>query len=369
MSSSQKLAATIGRNTVFGIAASFAQLATRLFTVPIVIAHMGVDGYGIWAIVVTISAYLRFGSVGIKCAFQKYVAEATGNEKFDRVNRLLSTGSAIMLALSMAGLIPIVVFSRGLVKAAGVPSQFLSAAAGSITLLTVTMVFSNSGAAYEAIVMGAHRIDLTRRFTFILTIVEAIIIILLVRRGYGLLAMSAVMATSEVVFVVCCFVAARRVLPVVRVSLRFLDRAVVRELVTFAGSYQLVNILEVVYQAILPIAVLRTFGAHSAGIYAIAGRLLGAALLPQEALLLPVLSGGSLIFGQGSKDHMRLLLTKAFKTAFALTVMPLAFLSVFGTLIVFVWTGQTDESLTSTLILLSIAGLFKALSMLQLVLY
>lgn len=37
----QPLAATIGKNTVFGILSGFTQVATRLVTIPIVIAHLG----------------------------------------------------------------------------------------------------------------------------------------------------------------------------------------------------------------------------------------------------------------------------------------------------------------------------------------
>jgi O-antigen/teichoic acid export membrane protein len=73
------LAATMGRSAVFGVIANVVQVGSRLVTVPIVIHHLGLDGYGIWNIIMTTATYMRFGSVGIKAAFQKYVAEATGN--------------------------------------------------------------------------------------------------------------------------------------------------------------------------------------------------------------------------------------------------------------------------------------------------
>src|SRR5208282_5903448 len=111
-SSRHGLAATIGRNTVFGVIANAAQVLTRLVTVPIVITHLGLGGYGIWSIIMTAAAYMRFGSVGIKSAFQKYVAEATGTGNYEQANRLLSTGSAAMFILSVAGLLPISLFSR-----------------------------------------------------------------------------------------------------------------------------------------------------------------------------------------------------------------------------------------------------------------
>lgn len=66
----RSLAHAIGKNTIFGVVARVAQAGTRLITVPIVIAHLGLGGYGIWAIIMTAAAYMRFGSIGIKSAFQ-----------------------------------------------------------------------------------------------------------------------------------------------------------------------------------------------------------------------------------------------------------------------------------------------------------
>src|SRR5271156_5262755 len=130
--SARNLAHTIGRNTIFGVIARFAQVATRLVTIPIVIADLGLGGYGIWAIIMTVAAYMRFGSVGIKSAFQKYVAEATGTGDYEQATKLLSTGCAAMFLLSTVVLIPVAIFSRQVGKAAGVPAEFLHSAGGAI---------------------------------------------------------------------------------------------------------------------------------------------------------------------------------------------------------------------------------------------
>src|SRR5260370_12706259 len=90
-STDRTLAAAIGKNTIFGVISKLAQVGTRLVTLPVVIAHLGVGGYGIWAIIMTAGAYMRFGSVGIKSAFQKYVADATGNGDYETASKLLST--------------------------------------------------------------------------------------------------------------------------------------------------------------------------------------------------------------------------------------------------------------------------------------
>jgi len=364
-----KLAANIGRNTLFGVVARVTQVSTRLVTVPIVISHLGLGGYGIWAIVMTTAAYMRFGSIGVKSAFQKYVAEATGNGDFETANRLLSTGCAVMLAISLAGLLPIALFSRELATLAGVPSEFLASAAHSFTMLAIIMVISNVGAVYEAIVMGGHRVDLARNFSTFFTVAEAVAIVVLLHFGAGLFAMASVMAASEVGFIASCYLASKKILPQIRLSLRHVTKSVVRELVRFAGSYQLVNVLEVLYISIVPFTVLRMFGADSAGIYALTTRLVGAALMLPDALLLPVLSGGAMVFAAGSTSEMRTLITKSFKVTLALGLLPLGFIAMFGPKIVFAWTGEVAPALAAAFCLVCVAALFQSISLLGLVLY
>src|ERR1035438_117555 len=142
-SGARNLAVSIGRNTFFGVLSNGTQVATRLVTVPLVIHHLGLSGYGIWNIIMMDSAYMRFGSVGVKTAFQKYVAEATGNGDYESANKLLSTGCAALLVFSVACLIPVSFLSTRIAHAAGVPSEFLHSAAGSIALLAWIMMLAN----------------------------------------------------------------------------------------------------------------------------------------------------------------------------------------------------------------------------------
>src|SRR5579871_5163484 len=299
------LAASIGKSTVFGVVSSFAQVGTRLITVPIVIYYLGLGGYGIWNIIMMTATYMRFGSVGVKTAFQKYVAEATGDGDYERANRLLSTGTIIMVALSLCGLIPVALFSLQIAKLMGVPATFVKASAGAISLLALIMLMANAGAAFESIVMGGHRIDIVTKFRTTLTIMEAVAIIVALHFGGGLFAMACVMGASELVYISCCFFTSRWVVPAIHVRLKYFSTEVFHELLRFAGSYQLVNVLEVLYAALVPFVILRTFGTTSAGVYAIVTRVVASAAILQEAFLPPILSGGTMVFASGSAERMQ----------------------------------------------------------------
>jgi O-antigen/teichoic acid export membrane protein len=369
LSSDRRLAATIGKNTVFGVVANGAQIATRLITVPVVLHHLGLGGYGIWSIIMVTAAYMRFGSAGVKSAFQKYVAEATGNGDFETANRLVSTGSISMLILSVIGLVPAALLSRRMAIASGVPPEFLSAAATSISMLACIYLVSNFGAAFEAIVMGGHRIDLTRKYNTILTVCESVAIIAVLHYGYGLIAMTLVMGLSELIYIGLCYLASHWVVPEMKISIANFSTRAIPELVRFAGSYQLVNILELAYGALFAVIVLRLFGAAAAGAYALASRVVTSFLIGQDALTLPILSGGTMVFASKSTERMRLLLAKAFKATFLTSLLPLAFVAAFGTTLILAWTGESRPDLKMIVWLIALAGLLRAISLVQLILY
>jgi O-antigen/teichoic acid export membrane protein len=368
-SSTQGLSASIGKNAVFGAFSQGVYIASRFVTVPFVIAHLGLGGYGIWAIILTLAGYMRFGTAGVKSAFIKYIGEATGTGDFDKASKLLSTGSITILALSFLGLIPLAIYSKHFASAAGVPPQFLSAATTSITLLAVTYLLSNFGAAYEAIVMGAQRIDLTRTFNTVLTLCETVAILVVLRLHYGLVALSTIIASSEFLYIVLSFAASRKVLPQVRIRLTNFTKSTYPELVRFAGSYQLVNFLEIGYLSIWPIVLLKSFGPEAAGISALALRIVSATLIGMDALCMPIHAGAAKVFASEKGERVRSFLDKAFKVTLLVSVLPLTLIAVFGAQIIQAWTGQTGPLFAVAVFWTAITNLFRALAVLEVMLY
>jgi len=119
----------------------------------------------------------------------------------------------------------------------------------------------------------------------------------------------------------------------------------------------------------LPLAILKTFGATPAGVYAVVTRVVTAATLFHEAFLPPILSGGSMVFASGDIDRMMVFLTKAFKATLALSLLPLGFVAAFGTTLAYAWTGETAPASPTVFVLICVRCVFSAFSLLALVLY
>lgn len=368
-SSSRALAASIGKNTLFGVVGNIVHVLARIVVVPVMIKHLGLDGYGIWAVLMSIAGYITLGGSGVKSAFQKYVAEATGTGDFDRAGRLLSTGTAAVLMLSVVVLVPLAIFAHPVAVAVGVPKGFLDPASRAIQCLALTAIIANVSQTYQSILMGAHRIDLREKLNVVLDLLTAAATVALLLSGFGLLAVCVVFCAYQLAGGALWYVFSRRILPDVRVTPRLVTRSVVKELVRFGASYQLVSMLEQLYAAVLPVAILKFFGANSAGVFALAARLVSFATLIQGSYLQAILSGGSLVYASGSVEKTNAFIVKSFKAMAVLSVLPLAFIALYGAKIAFVWTGKTDPLLEGAVCLLCAGSVCRSLSSLFRVLY
>ena len=363
------LALSIGRNTLFGFAFTLVQLAARFATVPVMIKHLGMEGYGVWSVLMSVAAYMSLGGAGIRSAFQKYAAEATATRDFDQASKLITTGTVMVTVLSVVTLLPLAIVSDRLAALAHVPPRLLPDTVRAIRILALASVFMNLGQSYRAIIMGAHRIDLQKILGSVSMAVQVGAVVVVLRLGCGLVALTVVFCAVELGDLCGCYMLSRRALPSLRLGVAHLSAASLASVVRFTGSYQLVSILESVYAAILPIAVLSAYGAAAAGVLALANRLVAAALLAQGDLLQPILSAGTFALAAGHSEAMSLVLKKSIRVTVALSVLPLAFVAVFGGVAVFAWTGESPALLPKVLWLLCITGLLRALSALTRVLY
>lgn len=66
---------------------------------------------------------------------------------------------------------------------------------------------------------------------------------------------------------------------------------------------------------------------------------------------------------------MQRLITKAMKATVAMTLFPMSFIAVFGTMVLYAWTGTTNPSYEMALCLVGLCGFLGCLSLLGLVLY
>ena len=73
----QNLSQKIIRNTIFNIIGRGWGILIALFLTPYIISHIGVERYGMWAIIGAVTGYFGLFDFGIGTSFVKYISFIT----------------------------------------------------------------------------------------------------------------------------------------------------------------------------------------------------------------------------------------------------------------------------------------------------
>jgi hypothetical protein len=76
-------------------------MAGTLLTLPLVIAYAGQERYGLFAVVTTLAALLAFSDLGLGNGLMTALADAEGRGNLERAGRLVSSATALLLAVGL----------------------------------------------------------------------------------------------------------------------------------------------------------------------------------------------------------------------------------------------------------------------------
>ena len=72
--------------------ATVLRVATGIFIAPLLISKAGIEGYGVWALLFSISGTVGATTGSISLAFTKFTAEYAGRDEYDKLAGLLGSG-------------------------------------------------------------------------------------------------------------------------------------------------------------------------------------------------------------------------------------------------------------------------------------
>ena len=88
----ESISQKIIRNTIFNTIGRFWVILVALFLTPYIIGHIGVDRFGIWAIVGVLTGYFGLLDFGIGTSFVKYISQFYAKEDYKKINQVVNTG-------------------------------------------------------------------------------------------------------------------------------------------------------------------------------------------------------------------------------------------------------------------------------------
>ena len=230
MSEHQQIRGKLLRNIRTEAGARVLYLATRFFSPPFVLAHIGMQAYGLYGTFFILVAYIGVSTVGFSGAYIKYVAEFAAGKRYDEANSLLSAGIFITTPIALAVFALFTLGWNFVATRIQVPPAMASDARFLGFTIVGSFLMCLGLSVYRDALSGLQRIATVQRIWISSFVVESALIFILVGRGWGLRGMGLAFVARSVIDLGASAIVATRTVPWLRISIRLVDRAAVRRL-------------------------------------------------------------------------------------------------------------------------------------------
>ncbi|MFA5275925.1 MAG: flippase [Candidatus Omnitrophota bacterium] len=327
------------KNSILNVSSQFIPLLVTFFTVPYIVAHLGMERFGIFAIVRVMIDYFTIFDLGLGVATTRFIANSLGNKDNLNISRIYWTLILLVtclgvIAASLFYLFVPVLSARVFIISSNLLPEIIAVsmiASPLILFLLVKSVLTGTVQAYQ-------RFDLFNMVNVPNLIFSAIVPVFVLMRGGGLKEIIIWLVLVEFVFLLIWYIVSLSIIPY-RKFQGLLRPALLKEVVSY-GSWLLVQrisnwILCNVHTVILGILVsVSAIGYYSIP-YTLASKigLIGAGIMP---VIFPAAS----LFDGKDIEKSRRLFHGSLKYIILLYGLACLILFVFAKEILILWVGD-----------------------------
>jgi O-antigen/teichoic acid export membrane protein len=233
--------ATVGRNLSTRYLAIAVEMAVGLLVLPFNLSHLGKSAYGLWALTTSITMYFSVLDLGYSGAVVKFVAEYRAKQDTRALNQTLSTTFYLFAGFGVVTYLVAMVLAAYIDRVLHLTPDQIHTARLVLLITSVSVALGTACTVFGAVINGFQRYDLNNIAGTASTIVIAIVNVLVLWAGYGLVEL--VFATTAIrVLTYWVYRAnAYRVFPAMRLRLHLFHRERLRELTSFSVFMALID--------------------------------------------------------------------------------------------------------------------------------
>ncbi len=330
-------------------------LLLALILMPKVLSTLGDSLYGTWIFISAIAGYGGLLSLGLGQTISRYVASHHAKGESEQVNRVVNVIGAVYLVMSsvavtiagvVAWLVPVLWPNCGV---------SVSELRWVIVILGINVAVSITGGVFGGILTGLQRFDLERAFVLLSGLVRLALTFLLLRQDSGLLILAVIfLATTaaENLGYVCC---AFRLVPELRLGVRFLNRRTLRECFSFSSFALLEAVSSVLIESADSVVIGCVLGIEAIVPYCVAQRLCQYISKPLQGIALVCLPRAGELHAHGKLPELQDLLCRAVGLAWLLMMGFFIGASFFGPTLLATWVHKVYPQ-SHTILLVLLAG-------------
>jgi O-antigen/teichoic acid export membrane protein len=206
-----------------------------IFLSPYILHHLGDNAFGLWVLIFSITGYYGLFDLGIRSSIVRYVAKYFAADELDELNRLVNTAMFSYTGIGILAMIVTLIATYYVDSIFRVPREFLTTARWLLLMVGTSVSLGFPLGVFSGILEGLQRFYLLNITSVSTTFLRALLIVVALRRGGGLLTVALITVGLPLLGALVNAAAVFRHLPV-RFGPQHVSRASLRKIASYSGT-------------------------------------------------------------------------------------------------------------------------------------
>jgi len=255
------------RNVFSGTFLAGIHIILLFIAYPIYIKYLGIERYGLWAVISVVLSFSQMGDLGINEAIIKYTAEEYGKKNFQEIGSYIVTASLILIIPSLLIIIILTIFNENildLLKLSTSIRQEVKYIIPFFGILTSLIFYSNI---IWGALKGIGRVDLANYIFAIVQLLQVIISIILIILGLGIWGLLLGNFVLYIFLFILCFLILKKVFKLTIFKVSYFDIRKIKKLIKFGGTIFGSKLIAIVLDPFNRIIITRFIGLSAVAYY------------------------------------------------------------------------------------------------------
>jgi len=315
-------------------------IVVGVFLSPFILHRLGDTAFGLWVLIFSLTGYYGIFDFGIRSSIIRYVSKYTATHDVQEVSGLINTA---MFTYSCVGIVSLLLTLAGCLyidRLFKIPADFHATAAWLLFIVGTSVALGFPLGVFGGMLEGLQKFYVINWTNIAFSgVIRAVLIVLYLRRGYGLLTVALITVGLPVISSVVRAVIALGSLPI-KFRWKYVDRNSFRHMANYSGVTFMI-IVAARLRLKTDAVVIGTFLSSAAITYFYAGSRLvdyaGELVSCLAQIFVPMSSQSD---AAGNMDRLRKIFIVG-NRACAFTIFPITvFFIILGKSIIGVWLGQ-----------------------------
>lgn len=330
----------LSHDASFAMMANLIYLVTRLVLPPLILAHISLAEYGLWAACFILLGYIGLADFGFSATYLNSAAKMHAAHDTAGIGALLSTGIGCMLVICTFLLTSVLIALPSLLATLHIAPALQQQARIVISACLLIFLFDMCGNAFAYVLHGIGHFRDEKKVWLGSFLLEILAIAALLLAGFGIYALLLAFALRYVLALACNIGRLYQLLPGLRVGPRYFTKALIPPFLQRGMKLQASNFFAMALHSAD-----RTLAAIFLGPQALALFELGSKL-PVSAASIPAAISqatqpkAAQLAVENQTTQLQSLYQQSTRACAMVAALPLAFLALFAPLVCQLWLGQ-----------------------------